>query len=609
MSGKPFGFPRETADTSTTTPCGGRQEALLFAYLSPIDKVLEGRAGFNALGRFQLFCDQNLHARAASNRGPSEMQYEARGMYKLSTLLNRRAALLADPAHRDLLGHGLRGIERETLRVDRAGRLAATPHPAALGAPLTHPHITTDYAEALLEFVTSAEPDIATALDELDTVHRFVYGKLGDELMWSQSMPCDLPSESEIDIAAYGSSHIGMLKHVYRRGLALRYGKSMQCIAGIHYNYSLSETLWPLLQADQNISGSARDFQSASYFALIRNFRRYSWLLMYLFGASPALSTGFLRGRAHQLDTLSPDTLYLPHATSLRMSDLGYQSNAQASLSVQFDNIDNYIRSLTRAVSQPYAPYAEIGTRSDGQWVQLNTNLLQIENEYYSTIRPKRVIGIGERALGALGERGVQYVEVRCLDVDPFEPIGISLQTSRFMDAFLLFCALEESPQSPDRGVADTENFSQVVKHGRRPGLQLQRDGKTLSLQDWARQLLDQVSLTATLLDGRAGTTAHADALAAQLAKVEDVRLTPSAQVLNAIQDCGNSFAAFGMQQSLAHAARLRARPLKAEEQSRLDESVRDSIAARLELEAGQTGDFDGFVEAYRASVRLDAAA
>ena len=530
-------------------------------------------------------------------------------MYKLSTLLNHRAALLAQPAHRDLLGGGLRGIERETLRVDRAGRLAATPHPAALGAPLTHPHITTDYAEALLEFVTNAAPDIATALDELDTVHRFVYGKLGDELLWSQSMPCELPPESEIDIAAYGSSHIGMLKHVYRRGLALRYGKAMQCIAGIHYNYSLSEDLWPLLQADQKLAASARAFQSASYFALIRNFRRYSWLLMYLFGASPALSTSFLRGGAHQLETLSADTLYLPYATSLRMSDLGYQSNAQASLSVQFDNIDNYIRSLTCAVSQPYPPYANIGTRRDGQWVQLNTNLLQIENEYYSTIRPKRVIGIGERALGALAARGVQYVEVRCLDVDPFEPIGISLQTSRFMDAFLLFCALEESPQSPDRGLADTDNFARVVKQGRQPGLQLQRDGEAVGLQDWARQLLEQIGITATLLDAHAGSTAHANALTAQVAKVEDVRLTPSAQVLEAMRGCGNSFAAFGMQQSLAHAARLRARPLAAEEQARLEESVRDSMAARQDLEARQTGDFDAFVEAYRDSVRLDAAA
>ena len=526
------------------------------------------------------------------------------GMKRLSTLLNQRVALLSEPAHRALLGRGLHGIERETLRVDHHARLAATAHPAALGAPLTHPHITTDYAEALMEFVTSAEPDIATALDQLDAVHCFTYQNLGAELLWSQSMPCDLPPESEIEIAAYGTSHIGMLKHVYRRGLALRYGKSMQCIAGIHYNFSLSEDLWALFKKREGAGGSARDFQSASYFAMIRNFRRYSWLLMYLFGASPALASSFLRGRAHQLEVLSADTLYLPYATSLRMSDLGYQSDAQASLSVQFDNIDNYIRSLTRAVSQPYAPYAEIGTRRDGEWVQLNTNLLQIENEYYSTIRPKHVIGIGERALGALAARGVQYVEVRCLDVDPFEPVGISLQTARFMDAFLLYCALDESPLSPDRGAEDTRNFSRTVSTGRRPGLTLTHDGETVGLQAWAERLLEQIGVTAALLDAHAGTTAHADSLAAQRAKVDDVSLTPSARVLAAMCDDNNSFTTFGLRQSLAHASTFRARPPDASHMQAFETEAAQSIKQRIALEQSQQGDFDGFVEAYRASVQ-----
>ncbi len=530
-----------------------------------------------------------------------------RGNTELSTLLKRRLALLSDPAHRAVLAGGLRGIERETLRVDPEGRLAATPHPAALGAPLTHPHITTDYAETLMEFVTSAEPDIATALAELDRVHRFTYDKLGSELLWSQSMPCDLPPESEIAIAAYGSSHIGMLKHVYRRGLALRYGKAMQCIAGIHYNFSLSEDLWALLQKEEGMAGTPRAHQSASYFCLIRNFRRYSWLLMYLFGASPALASGFLRGQPHQLEVLSPDTLYLPYATSLRMSDLGYQSNAQASLSVQFDDIDNYIRSLTQAVSQPYAPYAEVGTHVDGQWVQLNTNLLQIENEYYSTIRPKRVIDVGERALGALAARGVQYVEVRCMDVDPFEPVGISLQTSRFLDAFLLFCALDESPQASDRGAADTANFARVVKEGRRPGLQLTQDGRKIGLREWADALLEQIDVTVALLDTHAGSTEHAKAMAAQRAKIDDVALTPSARVLAAIRENGNSFTAFGLRQSRAHAEVLRAHRLSAEEQEGLEEAVRKSVADRIMLETMQTGDFDAFVERYRASVSGDA--
>lgn len=213
-------------------------------------------------------------------------------------------------------------------------RLAQTPHPEELGSALTNEQITTDYSESLLEFITPALPDPADTLASLDKIHRFAYSKLGNEYLWSPSMPCPLPAEEDILIAYYGTSNIGQLKYVYRKGLALRYGKTMQCIAGIHYNFSLPEQLWPLLKQAEGFVGSDRDYQSSAYIALIRNFRRYSWLLMYLFGASPALDAGFLRGRAHQLEQLDAETLYLPYATSLRMSDLGYQSNAQAGLTL-----------------------------------------------------------------------------------------------------------------------------------------------------------------------------------------------------------------------------------------------------------------------------------
>ncbi len=531
--------------------------------------------------------------------GYSPIEILAKRTKQLSNLLTRRVALLSSPEHNSLLGESLHGIERETLRVDRRGRLSSALHPSTLGSPLTHPNITTDYAEALLEFVTNAEPDIETALAELDDLHRFSGDCLGKELLWSQSMPCDLPPEPEIEIARYGNSNIGRLKHVYRRGLALRYGKSMQCIAGIHYNFSLSENFWRLLQTTEQAPGDIREFQSASYFALIRNFRRYSWLLMYLFGASPALASSFLCGQPHQLETLSNDTLYLPYATSLRMSDLGYQSNAQSALTVKFDDIDSYIRSLNDAVGVPYPPYEAMGTKKNGEWVQLSTNLLQIENEYYSTIRPKRVIGIGERALGALAARGVQYVEVRCLDVDPFEPIGISLETSRFMNAFLLFCALEESSSSPEQCRWANGNFSRTVTHGRSPDLALNKDGEMIDLRIWADQLLQQIGATAALLDSQVGTDEHVNALAAQRAKVEEVALTPSARVLAAMQQDGNSFAAFGMRQSLAHAAYFQERPLTSAQRSQFEQMTRDSIAAQMSLEKQQADDFDAFVAAY----------
>ncbi|MGH8486548.1 MAG: glutamate--cysteine ligase, partial [Pseudomonas sp.] len=243
----------------------------------------------------------------------------------MSELLNRRLSLLGQGDNLSLLKQCLHGIERECLRVTEEGRLAQTPHPEALGAALTHEQITTDYSESLLEFITPALADPAQTLQSLENIHRFAYTKLGSEYLWSPSMPCPLPAEEDIPIAWYGDSNIGQLKYVYRKGLALRYGRTMQCIAGIHYNFSLPEKLWPLLRDAEGSSADERDYQSAAYIALIRNFRRYSWLLMYLFGASPALDAGFLRGRAHQLEQFDAETLYLPYATSLRMSDLGYQ--------------------------------------------------------------------------------------------------------------------------------------------------------------------------------------------------------------------------------------------------------------------------------------------
>ena len=520
----------------------------------------------------------------------------------MSDLLTRRLALFAAEANLPLQRRGLRGIERETLRADAGGHLAMTGHPKGLGSTLTHAQITTDYSESLLEFITPPEHDVADVLRDLDLVHRFAHTQLNGELLWSDSMPCILPADDEIPIAWYGKSHIGMLKHVYRRGLALRYGRTMQCIAGIHYNYSLSEELWRLLQKEEQAPGSERDHQSERYIALIRNFHRYSWLLMYLFGASPALATQFLRGRPHKLETLSDDTLYLPHATSLRMSDLGYQNNAQAGLVPPYNTLREYMTSLARAVQQPYKPYEELGTKRNGEWWQINTNVLQIENEFYATIRPKRVINSGERPVEALCARGVQYVEVRCMDVDPFEPLGINLETGRFLDAFLLFCALEDSPATNEAEAArNRENFSRTVTQGRKPGLMLNRAEGEVSLQAWGLELLDKIAQAATVLDAAHGTTSHTAALQAQQGKLHDATLTPSARVLDAIGENGNSFIGFVLKQSGAHAAEFRAHPPSTEDTLLFSRMARSSIEEQEKMEQEQCGDFDQFITDYRS--------
>ncbi|MFP3797406.1 glutamate--cysteine ligase [Paraburkholderia sp. SIMBA_027] len=525
---------------------------------------------------------------------------------RTNDVLAQRLSVLSAGPQRDALTRGLRGIEKESLRVTRDGHLATTPHAAALGSALTHPSLTTDYSEALIEIITPAEHDASITLDKLDELHRFVYAVLArdGEMLWNESMPGLLPASDEgIPIARYGNSNIGRLKYVYRMGLALRYGRTMQCIAGIHYNYSLSEDVWHALHAHDQSTASQTDYQSERYLALIRNFRRTSWLLMYLFGASPALDARFLRGRAHTLDSFDADTLYLPYATSLRMSDLGYSNTTgQSALHADYDTLPGYLEALAQAVSQPYPPYEAIGTHRDGEWVQINTNVLQIENEFYSTIRPKRVTYPGERPLHALAARGVQYVEVRCMDIDPFEPTGISLEAARFLDAYLLACALDESAKLPEADYAEAnENFGIVTKEGRKPGLELTRDGQRVAMQDWAAELFAKIEQAAALLDAAKGGDEHARSLAAQRAKFADASLTPSARVLQTMREQQQSFLQFALAQSERHAAHFLSRPLDAQVTAQFEALARESLDQQAKLEREEIGSFDAFVAAYRA--------
>lgn len=520
----------------------------------------------------------------------------------MSPLLRERLALLATPANRSLLSECQHGIEKESLRISADGTLAQTPHPPALGSALTHPRITTDYSEALLELITPVSRQIDELFGQLDEIHRFTYSALGEERLWTESMPCRLPAtDEEIPIAWYGTSNVGTLKYVYRRGLAVRYGKAMQCIAGIHYNFSLPPQLWQVLQAQEGDTRSAQDYQSERYFALIRNFRRYAWLLMYLFGASPAVCASFLQGRDHRLQPLGEQSLYLPWATSLRMSDLGYNNNAQSGLNVCYNSLDNYISSMLDAISLPYAPYAALGTHdASGQWQQLNTNLLQIENEFYSPIRPKRVANSGEKPVHALRERGVEYIEVRCLDIDPFVPLGIEPATARFLDSFLLYCAISDSPQLSDSECEHAaNNFSLAVKRGREPGLMLNENGRERSLTEWGEALLDEIAGCAALFDQAQGGSVFAEALAIQRAKLKDSSLTPSARVLAAIAEQGDSFFRFALAQSQEHDAYFRNHPLDAEAQARLAAEAAASLADQAAIEAADDVDFDTFVDRY----------
>lgn len=491
-----------------------------------------------------------------------------------------------------------RGIEKESLRALHGGELALTPHPLALGAALTHPHITTDYSESQLELITGVHAGVDECLRELTEVHQAVYRALtegsADERLWVSSMPCELPVDEAIPLARYGRSHIARAKTVYRMGLGQRYGRRMQTISGIHYNWSLP--------------GVGTD----GYLGLIRNFRREGWLLLYLFGASPALCEGFVHDRDHGLQRLAEHTLYLPHATSLRMGRLGYQSDAQAGIAVSYNCLESYAASLQDALARPYPAYEAIGVQTPGgDYNQLSTGLLQIENEFYSTIRAKRVIRPGERPLHALRERGVEYVEVRLMDLDPFEPVGIGADTMRVLDAFLLHCLRSESPDdTPAEAAINGRNQHRVAARGREPGLMLEHwQGGERSLAAWAADILAACAPHADALDAAHGGRAYHDALERIGARLRDPALCPSARVLEAMRrDFGSSHFDFIRHQSDVTREALLALPFPDALQRRFEAQAADSLAGQARIEAADVDarqSFEEFRRHYVAPERM----
>lgn len=497
-----------------------------------------------------------------------------------------------------------RGIEKEGLRVLRDGRISQSNHPEALGCTLTHPHITTDYAEPLLELITPVCDSVEALMGWLGNIHRFVHQNLADgEVLWNSSMPCRLAGDESIRIAEYGDSNLGRLKYVYRKGLEVRYGRLMQSIAGIHYNWSMRDSFWTAYASLLNEPDDCQDFRSRHYFGLIRNFRRWSWLLMYLFGASPALDRSFLRHEVPGLMQLDDHTLASPFATSLRMGDLGYKNDAQSGLFVCFNHLKSYIKTLDRAMHTPHPPYEVMGVKRGDEYIQLNTNVLQIENEYYNSIRPKRVALESEKPLEALAARGVQYVEVRCLDINPFTPFGIDAQQARFMDVFLLTCLLAPSPLLGDSECQTVQqNFNMVVSSGRAEGLMLLNDLRQwpeVSLADWASEILDAMAMVAEQLDQLAGDGLHQQALAWAREQIHQPRATRSAQVLESLSQTGQSYVDWALACSTAFSGMARDHALDVETFGYFQEMARQSWADEATLRASDSQTFEDYLKAF----------
>lgn len=521
-------------------------------------------------------------------------------MYRM---VDKRLDRLVD-FDRQCLSGGGRGVEKESLRVMPDGRLAMTPHPQALGSALAHPWITTDYSEALLEFVTPPQQSCWETLQFLCDIHQYVYPRLSDdELLWATSMPCAVRGDASVPVARYGSSNIGRMKHIYRLGLGYRYGRVMQTISGVHFNYSLPERFWTALHEVEGWRGDEREFRDRMYFGLLRNFRRFGWIVLYLFGASPALCKSFLGGRDPGLPEFDDGTCYGPHATSLRMSDLGYRNTSQAGIQLSMNTLDEYIAGLEHAIRSPWPPYERIGVNPDGHWRQLSSNALQIENEYYGYIRPKQPIRPGERPTLALRRAGVAYMEVRALDVSPYDPAGVSQNEFRFLEAFLIFCMLHESPLIEEGELERLDdNHARVAIAGRRADLSLAISGIKQPLAAWGREICGQLAPICRLLDGDDPAASYSAALELQAAKIEDPALTPSARILAEMQQERESFFEFAMRMSQQHREYFASLPpMSSGRLAEFEAETTRSLDAQAELEATETISFESFLADYFA--------
>ena len=499
----------------------------------------------------------------------------------------------------------LRGIEKEGLRVKPDGYLAQTPHPTKLGSKLTHPFITTDYSESLLELITDPKTSPKETLNMLRQLHLLVYqGMPEGELMWPLSMPCMLSSNDEdIPLADYGSSNTGKLKTLYRSGLGIRYGRRMQTIAGLHYNLSFGDDLFAAWQAQ---TPNAQDltlteFRNDKYLGLIRNFKRLTSLVLYLLGASPSVCPCFVSGVEHDLELLNDSTYYKPTATSLRMGKLGYTNSVQEHLDIRYNNLPEYIKGLRRAIQTPHASFEKLGLNdADGNPIQINDHILQIENEYYSPIRPKQIAESGESPTEALERRGIAYVEFRAIDLDPYSDIGIRLSSACFLEVMALYCLLSDSPELlPAEEEALAVNLERVVNEGRADNLHVLNNGTEQPLQDWMLDHLTSMQPLAAVLDAHHGGNDYRAAVALMQGKAGHSESTISAQV-NADSERLGSLWQLGFTLANQHRDSLLQQTLSPNTQAKYEVLAEKSILQQAEIEAVETEDFIDFIQQYR---------
>lgn len=326
--------------------------------------------------------------------------------------------------------NGYFGLEKESLRVTESGFIASTPHPFD-----NNPNIDRDFCESQIEIITNVFDNIDELFAQLCTLHKTAVKVLsalpsGKEYLWCFSNPPYIQNETDISIARFNGVLKG--KEFYRQYLAQKYGKKKMLFSGIHFNFSLSDTLLREAFTQSDIS-DFRIYKDQVYLNLAQKITRYSWLIVWLTAASSVMDSSFLS------DGIFGDDCNIPFA-SARCSEIGYWNDFVPIL--EYSTLSDYIQSI-----ESYIRSGQITSAS--------------ELYYPVRLKPK-----GENTLQNLENNGIDHIELRMLDLNPLHPIGLFKTDLEFLHLFLIFLlSLDVSDFSPSEQLAAIRNIKNAAKY------------------------------------------------------------------------------------------------------------------------------------------------
>lgn len=400
------------------------------------------------------------------------------------------------------------GVEREGLRVGVKGELSRNKHPKVFGNKIMNPYITTDFSESQLELITPVFNTSKEVYDFLNALYDIVALEIGDEYIWPESMPCIIPDDREIPIATFCKCKQGEEARAYREELLRKYGGKIQLISGIHYNFSLDDDVLNKLYENSSKKEDFKTFKDNLYLKIVRNYLRYRWLLIYLLGSTGVVHSSYKGECLKKLDNISQGAYSCEGIVSYRNSDCGYGN--RVTLFADYTSTREYVNSLKRFI---------------------NDGLIQSPKEFYSSVRPKGKNP--NKILESLLDEGIQYLEYRSIDINPFSKGGISLEDLEFLELFNLYLLFKEESNYKDWQIDGLENQKNIARNG---GLDIEliRDGEKIFKVEWGLEILNEIRDINHILNLGKG-----ELIDAQIEKIKDYKKTNTYRFIELVKEKG----------------------------------------------------------------------